>query len=89
MARIAQRTWVCPFYKFSEGLCVHCEGGGRAVFPDLAAEEEYVGQYCGSYGWERCSLAANRVRYYERTGNEPPKRGRPRKTGQDDMQGGR
>ncbi len=79
MAGSAQREWACPFYKLDKGLCVYCEGGMRAVFPDQVAALEYTDRYCCSVdGWGKCTLAAVRVRYYERTGNEPPGRGRPR-----------
>lgn len=82
MAYDIQRTWVCPFYKWDERLCVHCEGGGRAAFPDRETAKDYADRYCGSLdGWEKCTLAAARVRYYERTDKEPPGKGRPRGSG--------
>ena len=63
----SNRTWNCPFFKWDEKMCVHCEGG-RISFPDRKASEEYISRYCASVAnWNDCSVASNLLRYYERT----------------------
>lgn len=61
----SNRTWVCPFYKWDERLCVHCEGG-KIRFPDRISLNEFVRLYCGTANWKTCSVAENLLRYYER-----------------------
>lgn len=59
--------FVCPYYQWSRGLRVGCEGECRVSFPDRQAKEEYVAQYCANLpGWGRCSLARAKNRFYER-----------------------
>ena len=63
----SNKTFTCPFFKWDERLCVHCEGG-RPSFPDRKAAQEYIDRYCGGLdGWKDCSIAQNLLRYYERT----------------------
>ncbi len=62
----SSKTWACPFFKWDERLCVHCESA-RAKFKDRETMMEYIDKYCASVqGWEKCSLAATLLRYYER-----------------------
>ena len=62
----SNKTWCCPFFKWDEKLCVHCEGG-RAVFPDMGARADYINRYCADVlGWKKCSLAGLMAGYYER-----------------------
>lgn len=64
----SHRTWACPFFKWDERLCVHCENGGRISLPDRQAAKEYMDRYCASAtGWKDCSFASSLLRYYERT----------------------
>ncbi len=71
----SNRTWTCPFFKWDERLCVHCEGG-RMVFPDWKAATEYADRYCAAQsGWKACSVAASLLRYYERKEDHCEKRG--------------
>lgn len=63
----SNKTFACPFFKWDERLCVHCEGG-RPTFPDRAAATEYIDRYCADVnGWRDCSIAKTLLRYYERT----------------------
>lgn len=63
----SNKTFACPFFKWDERLCVHCEGG-RPTFPDRAAAQEFIDKHCGDInGWRTCSIAAVLLRYYERT----------------------
>lgn len=60
------RTWACPFWKWEEGLKVHC-AGGRMDFTDRAGREDYISRYCAnSSGWKDCTVADNLCRGYER-----------------------
>ena len=63
----SNKTFACPFFKWDERLCVHCEGG-RPSFPDRTAAQEYINQFCGDVtGWKNCSIARTLLRFYERT----------------------
>lgn len=66
MAGHSHKYWTCPFFKWDEPLCVNCEGG-KQKFPDKTAIQEYTQEYCASTQWERCTIAANLLRYYART----------------------
>lgn len=58
--------WSCPFYKWDERLCVHCEGGSKIVFPDQQSASRYFYAYCThSADWQRCTIAQARTKYYE------------------------
>lgn len=63
----SNKTFACPFFKWDERLCVHCEGG-RVTFPDKAAAQEYIDRYCAAaQWWQACTVASTLLRYYERT----------------------
>lgn len=63
----SSKTFTCPFFRWDERMCVHCEGG-QVSFPDKEAAQEYIDQYCASPdGWQTCSVASSLLRYYERT----------------------
>ena len=50
-----------------ERLCVRCEGGCMS-FPDREALAEYADRYCANLqDWKSCTVAANLLKYYERT----------------------
>jgi len=66
MSGYSHKYWTCPFFKWDEPLCVHCEGG-KQQFPDKMAAQEYAEKYCANLeGWQHCTIAANLMRYYER-----------------------
>lgn len=70
----SNRTWTCPFFKWDERLCVHCEGG-RVRFPDGRAAAAYTSRYCASAnGWKLCTLAAGLTEFYEREDKNREKR---------------
>ncbi len=56
----------CPFFKKSDKLNLHCEGG-VLKFPDGKARTEYVVNYCAnSIHWSKCSICHNLENYYDR-----------------------
>lgn len=58
--------WSCPFYKWDERLCVHCEGGSKIVFHDQTSASLYFREYCThTKDWTRCSIAQSIKRFYE------------------------
>ena len=60
--------FVCPYYQWSRGVRVGCEGECRVSFPDRKSFDRYVGAYCANLpGWEGCTLARARTEYYEQT----------------------
>lgn len=72
----SNKTFTCPFFRWDERLCIHCEGG-RIAYPDRKTAEEYINRYCGSVvHWKECSVASNLLRYYERTEREAGAAGR-------------
>ena len=65
----SNRIWTCPFFTWDERQAVHCEGG-RVVFQDREAIQEYAERHCASLnGWKDCSIACSLLRYYERKEN--------------------
>ncbi len=59
--------WACPYYAGDAKLKVFCEGGCRVSFPDQQAMADYAGAYCANVpGWEKCTVAAARNRFYAR-----------------------
>ena len=66
-AGYSHKTWACPFFHWDERLCVRCEGGCMS-FPDREALAEYADRYCANLqDWKSCTVAANLLKYYERT----------------------
>ena len=64
------KTYICPFWKWGDNRCLHCEGG-RVSFPDLKAKRDYVERYCASQGgWKACSIAGSLQDFYERKERE-------------------
>lgn len=67
MAGYSHKTWACPFFHWDERLRVRCEGGCMS-FPDREALAEYADRYCANLqDWKSCTVAANLLKYYERT----------------------
>ena len=60
------RMWACPFFKWDGVTSISCEGG-RFVFPDREAADEYLTLYCAANpDWRTCSVAAALFAYYDR-----------------------
>lgn len=60
------KAWCCPFFKWDGKMDVHCEGGSRITFPSKAATDRYLSDYCAANpAWEKCSIAAALLRYYD------------------------
>lgn len=67
MMSYLDRRWACPFYRYDERQCVHCERGSKLKFPDMTAEIAYVDRHCASVtGWRDCTLAQCLTNHYER-----------------------
>ena len=49
--------WICPYYKSDGKKVIRCEGG-RLIFPSARMMKLYARDYCASYGYGQCSLAA-------------------------------
>ena len=68
MAYARNRPWTCPFLTSTERRVIRCECG-RVDFPDEVAYRAYTSAYCaGESGWKTCSLARNRLEFYDRMG---------------------
>ena len=66
----SNKTYRCPFFKWDERLCVHCELGTRIKFPDIKVRGRYVDLFCANNpGWEKCSVADSLNKYYEENEN--------------------
>ena len=66
--RATSVDFICPYYRWSRGVRVCCEGECRVSFPDRETFDQYVGTYCANLpGWEECTLAQARTKYYEQT----------------------
>lgn len=51
------KTMYCPFWKWSDARCVHCEGG-KLTFDSAAEKKGHEGAYCGHrQGWRSCPTA--------------------------------
>lgn len=60
------KTYCCPFYRWEEKRCVHCEGG-TVQLPDKAAQDAYINRFCSSNpAWQNCPIAEELLNYYER-----------------------
>ena len=56
------------YYSHNGELKISCECG-NLKFPDKEEYNRFVTTYCGSMqGWERCTLAKERLSYYDRKG---------------------
>lgn len=65
------RRWECPFFRWDERRCIHCEGG-RMHMQDLESYRRYVRTYCdNSGGWENCTMARSLMDYYDAMGGRP------------------
>ncbi len=70
----SQKYWCCPYFKWDERLCIHCECG-KIGFPDLETRKGFVDAHCASLsGWQNCSMAAARNDFYRRKDEEHEKR---------------
>ena len=65
------KKWSCPFFVWDDREHVACEGKCKISFPDDAAAKEFMEGFCASPdGWEKCVIADNKLRFYERTQKE-------------------
>lgn len=46
---------------------IRCEGECVLAFPERRETSDYITRYCASFDYVRCSIAAAKLRYYERT----------------------
>ena len=78
--------WICPFYRYDEKTCVHCEEGSRVKFKNLKTLRQYEKDYCASMdGYLRCSIAKTLERQYEeREEYEKERKEAIGKTGEDE-----
>ena len=67
------KAWTCPFFKWDDQKSVGCEGG-KLIFHDKESAVEYMDKYCAGNGcsWERCSVAASLLKYYDRKEETKP-----------------
>ena len=67
------KAWTCPFFMWDDQKCVGCEGG-KLIFHDKESAAEYMNTYCAGLGssWERCSVAASLLKYYDRKEDKRP-----------------
>lgn len=61
------KAWTCPFFKWDDQKSIGCEGG-KLQFHDKESAVEYMDRYCAgtTCSWERCSVAASLLNYYDR-----------------------
>ena len=69
------RMYHCPYFASAKKLCVRCELA-ELGFPDQAAKERFVTQFCAAHpGWKQCQLARVMEDYYDRKDRLNAKRG--------------
>ena len=65
-------AYKCPFFtgdqqsRDGSTFWVGCEGGSCVRLPARAEAAAYVREYCASYDWQRCSIAAALVERYQK-----------------------
>ena len=65
-------AYKCPFFtgdqqaRDGSTFWVRCEGGSCVRLPTRADAAAYVREYCASYDWQRCSIAAALVERYKK-----------------------
>ena len=65
------KKWRCPFFIWDDREHVACEGKCKISFPDDVAAKEFMEGFCASDpGWEKCAIAENKLRFYERKEKE-------------------
>ena len=57
--------WTCPFFSKDLRRSVTCEAG-RLIFGDTEHIQSYTHAYCANDNWERCTLAQQLLRHYDR-----------------------
>lgn len=65
MALYSHKTWKCPFFTWDEREKIHCEGG-VLKFEDKESLDEYAESFCACDNWGKCSIAQNRLNWYEK-----------------------
>lgn len=61
------REYICPFWQAAGKKTIRCEGECVLAFPERRETSDYITRYCASFDYVRCSIAAAKLRYYERT----------------------
>ena len=61
------REYICPFWQAAGKKTIRCEGECVLAFPERRETSDYIARYCASFDYVRCSIAAAKLRYYERT----------------------
>lgn len=64
MPNYSNRTFECPYYRWSDGLRLRCEGA-RMDFPTRASINAFTGRYCCA-DWRSCSTAKMLEDHYYR-----------------------
>ena len=60
------KTWCCPYWKWEDGLRVHCEAA-KLTFSSADEREAYINRYCAAVpGWADCTIAKFINSKYER-----------------------
>lgn len=63
---LAQGVYL-PILAGSREKTIRCEGECVLAFPERRETSDYITRYCASFDYVRCSIAAAKLRYYERT----------------------
>ena len=62
----SKRSWACPYFKWDERMCVHCENGTRVRFAHTKSRNRYYKLYCANNpGWNNCTVADALNKHYE------------------------
>ena len=59
-----RRDFICPYYFTNSKGKIRCEGG-LLCFTKKCVTDEYIKEFCGSYDYKKCSMAAALDKYYE------------------------
>lgn len=60
------RAYICPFWEAAGKKTIKCEDGCMLCFRESCDTEEYISRYCASYDYRKCSIAAAKLRYFDR-----------------------
>ena len=62
------KAYVCPFWEAAGKRTIRCEDGCVLCFPESRDTADYIGRYCASYEYGKCSIAEAKTRYFDRQG---------------------
>ena len=60
------RAYICPFWAAAGKKTIKCEDGCMLCFRESCDTAEYISRYCASYDYRKCSVAAAKLRYFDR-----------------------